>query len=146
MVDNTSATVEFWWNYGGVLRGQAPKMIGFLNDYMTDSNKYPHPPFSALVNKCLLYYNNDVNAGDCLISQLYKESEYYFFHWTNLKTNIYYATINIAIKVPNSKFQLSYLDWFNMEVKVLQSDIDGSGNFSYTAPIIPFNMELRRIS
>ena len=127
------------------MRGQSPSMIKFFKSYMTDTTKYKHPPFSELTEKCLVLSNpNDVKDG-CLLSQFYKEGEFYLFHWTANNKNIYYPTINVNLgNDENAQFEVSYIDWFRQDITVL-NQVTGT-NFVYTAPTIPYNLQLIKIN
>ena len=145
-VDDTSDTYTMWWNYGGILRGFAPNMIGFFKEYMTDLDKYPHPAFGKLTSECLM--NNTMNGepNSCLISQLSLKGEYYLIHWTNYATNRYIPSIGIDTLQNGIKYKCSWIDWFNMDLKVIYGDINGDNQFVYTPPTVPFNIELIKIA
>eukprot|EP01084_Bolivina_argentea_P177714 307324_1 len=137
--DDGSKTASMWWSYGEKLIGVSPDMIGFFYQYMTDTKKYNHPPFSELTSSCLLY--NQQNTFSCLISQLAKESEFYLIHWTDYATECYISSIEITL--PEGMYQLSSIDYFNQEIRLLKN-VTGP-NFFYTAPNSPWNVQLVKI-
>ena len=68
LTDNPSQTTQFWWNYGGDIRGQSPNMIKFMKAYMTDIDTYKHPPFSELTEKCLVWEDDNNHKNGCVLT------------------------------------------------------------------------------
>ena len=137
-----NVTVPMWENYGGKLLGQSPKLIQWFRDFMTNTDKYKHPKFSKLDNKCLMWSWQKGFENNCLIDQFYMENVYYFIHWTDfyMLTNIYHNTIRIPLN-STEKYQISYIDYLNLQVIVLEDSFNGE-YFMYTPLNTPWNLQL----